>query len=305
MQGAASPVPGLLRGRSGSALLLLGALAGVLLAATGVVERDESALALGGEVVATVNGMPIRRLDYNRALAAVATDRRDGRVDGAMKEHVLDRLIDEELLLQRGLELGLARSVPNLRTNLTTAVIDLITAADAAEEAATPTDDELRAFYDANAAYFRHSPRLQVETLLFAVAGRQDDEAARDRADAAARRLENGEAFRSVSERADRQTVEVPAVLLPVPKLREYLGPTVTRGIAELEAGAISSPLRSGSGYFVIRVVGREDGALPSFDSIHDQVSAEYERRSSERRLRRFLDTRREQAQVRIAASSS
>ncbi len=298
-----------LRGRSGSALLLAGALVGVLLAATGVVERSGSSeLALGDEVVATVNGVPIRRPDYDRALAAVATDRRDGRVDNVMREHVLDRLIDEELLLQRGLELGLARSVPNLRTNLSTAVIDLITARDGAQagETAQPaTDDELREYYRANAAYFRHSPRIHVETLFFAAGGHRDDAAALARADDARRRLVDGEIFRDVSESADRQIVQVPDGALPLPKLREYLGPTVTRGVAGLAKGEISEPLRAGSGYFVARVVGREEGALPPFDSIHEQVRSEYERRSSERRLREFLDKRRNQANVRIAASSS
>jgi parvulin-like peptidyl-prolyl isomerase len=310
MTSFAAQAASVLRGRSGGVLLLVGALTGVLLAATGVVERDDSsALALGDEVVATVNGVPIRRLDYNRALAAVATDRRDGRVNDVMREHVLDRLIDEELLLQRGLELGLARSVPNLRTNLSTAVIDLITARneDGAgdDEAAYASEDELRAFYTSNAAYFRHSPRLHVDALLFGVTAHSEDQAALERAKDARRRLESGEASASVRHRADPQTVAVPAVPLPLAKLREYLGPTVARGIASLESGAVSEPLRSGSGYFVVRIVARENGELPAFDLIHEQVRAEYERRSSERRLREFLDSRRSQADVRIAESRS
>ena len=306
---ASGSVARALRGRSGSALLLAGALIGVLLAATGVVERSGSSeLALGDEVVATVNGVAIRRPDYDRALAAVATDRRDGRVDDVMREHVLDRLIDEELLLQRGLELGLARSVPNLRTNLSTAVIDLITAREGDQNGAAPeaaTDAELREFYRTNAAYFRHSPRIHVETLFFAAGSHRDDAAALARAEEARRRLADGDAFRDVSTSADRPIVQVPDGPLPLPKLREYLGPTVTRGVAGLAAGEISEPLRAGSGYFVARVVAREEGALPPFDSIHEQVRSEYERRSSERRLREFLDKRRNQAEVRIAASES
>ncbi len=64
---------------------------------------------------------------YERVLAALAADSRNP-VDDADKRRLLDRLIDEELLVQRGLELGLASSDGAVRKAVAGAMIESIVA---------------------------------------------------------------------------------------------------------------------------------------------------------------------------------
>ncbi|MFN8641460.1 MAG: hypothetical protein U0802_07320 [Candidatus Binatia bacterium] len=129
-------------------LLALGALLGALLAAAGLTAPGTGRLP--PDVVALVNQAPIRTEDYTRMLAAVASDRR-APLEEADKQHVLDRLIEEELLVQRGLTLDLPRLDRRVRADLTQGVIDGIASQASDHE---PSDDELRAFYDGHRDVF-------------------------------------------------------------------------------------------------------------------------------------------------------
>ena len=124
--------------------LALGAAAGIGCAALGLLLSGERDRALPANAAASVNGAVIRLEEYDRAVAAFASDRRDP-IGPEERRHVLDRMLDEELLVQRGLELGLARSDRRVRGDIVSAVIELVVSqADGVE----PSDGEVRAFYE-------------------------------------------------------------------------------------------------------------------------------------------------------------
>lgn len=239
---------------TGRVWLVAGALAGAALAAVSLVRRPAVA-ALPADAVAVVDGAVIRRADYERALAAVTADRRV--VDADVRRRVLDRMIEEELLVQRGVELGLASRDPRVRNDLAAAVIELVTAR--AGEDAPPTDAELRAFYAEHAGLF---------------------------AEPAAVRLEH-------TWEGEGAAVPLPDGLLPPSAIERYLGPTVARAALELRVGETSAPIRTASGTHVIRVVERRPAAPRPYEAVRELVAAEYQRRAGERALRRFFDERR------------
>ena len=131
-------------------LLVVGALIGIGLAAVDLTERAPEEEPLGDDVAALVNGNPILRAEYERAVAAVSADRGGGDLDPAERRRVLDRLIDEELLVQRGIELGLPHRDRQLRNQISAAVIGLFAARAGARQSEEPSDEEVRAFFSAN-----------------------------------------------------------------------------------------------------------------------------------------------------------
>ena len=144
------------------ALLAIGAAVGLVAAAAGLVSAPRRADELPGDAVATVNGTEVRRADYERAVTALASDRRSALGD-ADKRHVLDRLVDEELLVQRAFELGLAQRDRRVRTDLVTAVIEAVTnEADQHE----PSDADVARFFAENGDYFAFPGRMQVEQVF-------------------------------------------------------------------------------------------------------------------------------------------
>ncbi|MGH7895757.1 MAG: peptidyl-prolyl cis-trans isomerase [Candidatus Binatia bacterium] len=280
--------------RRARVLLALGAAAGLAMAALGLVTRGRTPDALPQSAVASVNGVAVAREDYLRALGALATDRR-GPIDDADKRHVLDRLIDEELLLQRGVELGLVRRDRAVRSQLVGATMELL-----ATGTADPSREELVAFYEAHRDWFTEPGRLRVRQVLVRVAG-GDEAPARARADEAMRRLRAGEPFATVhAALGDEEVAPLPDALLPPTKLREYVGETATRTVLDQDVGTTSDPVRSSMGFHVLQIAERTAAVVPPFEEIEDHVRAEVRRRADETSLRASLDALRRAADVRV-----
>jgi parvulin-like peptidyl-prolyl isomerase len=218
-------------------LLLAGAVLGVLLAAVGLLRSSHSAAGanvstLPEGTVAMVNGYPIAQDLYARVLSGLAMEQKTPEPGPAERRRVLDRLIDEEILLQRGLELGLARVDQVIRRQIVAAVIASITAE--AEEV-IPDEAELRRFYKEHADFFVRSDRLSFAQILFRVSSATEDVLARQRAAEAAQRLRAGEPFAVVSKGlGDEPVMRLPSGPLPAEKIQEYLGPTLTRALRPL-----------------------------------------------------------------------
>lgn len=289
------PEPSKPRAAGSVALLVLGAGLGVVLAAAGLVTSGRRAPLAAENAVARVNGEPIRIEDYQQVLNAVAQDKRDP-PEAADRARILDRLIDEELLVQRGLELDLPRRDSKVRKDLTAAVIEAA-AAEAGDR--EPSDDELQRFYDARRDFFTAPGRLRVRQVFCRVAGATDTPAAFERAREAMRRLRAAEDFATVRDAlGDPEILPVPDALLPLPKLVEYVGPTAAHAALSLDAGAVSEPVRSGAGFHVLQMVAREPDSVPEFTAIRSQVAAELRREASERAVRDYLDALRGRAQI-------
>jgi hypothetical protein len=282
--------------RRPTVLLVLGALAGAGLAAGGLAAAPRHGQLPTG-VVALVNGEPIRADDYQRTVEGVANDKRDPITD-ADRRHVLERLIDEELLVQRGLALGLARQDRRVRADLTSTVIDGVVG-DVSER--TPTDDELAAFYQRNRDFFAGPGRVRVRQV-FVRGGSVADDTALARAQQAAVRLRSGDDVAAVvAALGDAPVSPLPDTLLPPSKLLEYVGPTALRTALALGVGEVSDPVRSSSGYHVLQMVERQPDTSPPLDDIRPQVLAEFRRRAGDQELRSYLDELRANAEIVVA----
>ncbi len=278
-------------------LLSLGAAAGLALAAASLLSAPGAGGVLPDGVVARVNDTLIREEEYQRLLAALASDRRSP-LDDEDRLHVLDRLIEEELLVQHALDLGLVRTDRRVRADLVSAVLASLNAvADAYE----PSPGEVEAFYAENADYFARPGRLWVRDLFVGRQGTADADA-RARAQEATDRLRAGEPVERVREAlADAPVAPLPDAPLPPAKLREYLGPTALSTALRMQPGEVSDPVSTPQGYHVLVLVERaevETYPLPEVESI---VRAEMRRREGDRALRDRLDALRAQADVLVA----
>jgi parvulin-like peptidyl-prolyl isomerase len=272
--------------RRGVLLLAAGATIGLGLAASGLVARERPP-GVPADAVALVNGQPIQTEDYARVLAGLGSDRRGGRLEADDRQLVLDRLIEESLLVQRGLELGLPWRDPKVRKDIIASVVDAVVADRAP---AAPSDAAVAAFYDANRALFARPGRLRVRQIWCAAAEPAAAPAAEARAVQAATRLRAGEDFAAVrAALGDDELSPLPDALLPPQKLADYVGPTALRTALALAAGAVADPLRSATGYHVLQVVERQPDEVPPLASIRDEVLAEMRRRAGDDALRAYV----------------
>lgn len=278
--------------------LVAGALLGVGMAAWGLLSTDPAVGGLPDDAVARVNGVILPREDHGRLVAGLESDLRQ-EITPALRRRVLDRMIDEELLVQRGVELGLVESDRRVRGDITSAMIRSIVVE---AEDREPTEAELEAFHGEEKGFFAQPGRLRVRQVFFRVRGGDDEQDAIERADAARAALLEGQAIAEVrAQHGDSEVSPVPDALLPPAKLREYIGPTALRAVAALEVGEVGIPVRSGTGVHVFQLVDAEEARTPAFTEIREQVRSEWVRRAGDRALRDYLDDLRERAEVEVA----
>lgn len=241
------------------------------------------------QVVAVVNGTPIGREKYLAYLQALSTDKKDP-IRSEDSEYILQRLIEEELLVQRGVEVGMLESDKRTRAALVNAVIGMATTA---AEAKAPSEKELAAFFKENIGYFSIGPRLRVRQLV--VIG--DDSG--QKASLAHQQLISGDDFTVVErEFGSDVALSVPDSLLPLAKLREYLGPTLVEMLVNRPAGFVSPPQPIDNGLRIVQVVDVETARQPVFEDVRPQVEAEFVRQSGDRALRDYLEWLKDRADL-------
>ena len=279
-------------------LLLAGAAIGLALSAWGLLEKRVegdglSAGSLPSDQAAIVGDRVIRRVDYERMLAGVERDLRNP-IDAATRRRVLERMIDEELLVQQALALGLASADRRVRGELVSGLVDSLVAE---ADGNAPSDSEIEAHYRANLDFFTRPGRLRVQALFFAAKRR--DEPARERAEKARARLAAGDPVEQVDKLfGDPRVAAVPDALLPIAKLRDYLGPRVVAGLAELDPGVWSEPIEAAEGVQLVRIVEHEAQDVPPFAEVKALVRQDLVRQRGDAALRRYLDTLRQEARI-------
>ncbi|MCP5040812.1 MAG: hypothetical protein GY944_07260 [bacterium] len=282
-------------------LLAIGAALGLALAAYGLLGEAASS-GLPTDAIARVNGTVLRADDFERLVVAVLEDMRTPDEEKARKR-VLDRMIEEELLIQRALDLGLVHLDRKVRADLTSS---MITSVVADIKDLSPSEEQLEAFYAENRDYFVRPGRVLARQIFFRVTNNRGAEhplgTAEERAGVAHQRLLAGDAYEDVKrDLGDFEISPIPAAMLPASKLRQYTGPTLLRSISELEVGAWTKPVRSGMGFHVAQLVDRDLPESPPLDEIREQVAVDWRRRAGDRALRDYLDELRARADIEIA----
>lgn len=267
------------------AILVCGVVIGAGVAVTQIVVTPDSA-GLSEKMVARVNGQPIYKRDLERALRAVATDRRQGVLAASDRTRILDRLIDQELLIQSGVDLGLHMKDSRVRNDIATAMIEFVAARGESED--VPSDEVLEAFWAENQVLFQQPARYRIEHAFF----KGTTAESRNRAEQAR--------LRSPLE-GDPYWLSPDDAPLPLKSIRQRLGASAATALASLEIGQTSEPIETDSGYHVVRLVERTGGAVYPYEDVQEEVRSAYERQAGERALRRFLEEERRRSQVELS----
>ena len=271
-------------------LAALGVLVGLGLVFSGLWVPSRS-VETGGEVIAMVNGRPISARHFYQLALGLNDERRAGGVPLLQRSEILERLIDEELFLDRAVELGLPYSDKIARGYLINSLLSMIT-----HEAfgARPPRERLQRFFDENLPWF--TPARQVAVQLVFVA--RGDEEGRTRAEWVRRVWEKLPLGKVVP--LDPLPIPVPESRVPVQKLAEYLGGETAGRIARLAVGETSPPAPWMGGWVVARCMERAGGEPPPFHEVEAQVLEAYRHRLAEEHYRAYMREVRRTADVRI-----
>lgn len=276
-------------------LLYSGALLGMLVALVAILTPDPSVFATNkSDVVVTVNDVGILNSRYQEQLDAVRSDRRDDLSD-EIRKRVLDRLIDEELLIQNGLDIGFAQSDRSVRGAIVNAVIATILAEVEAEQ---PDESELKAFYEKNKNRFKPEDRLLVRRIVI---DQSVGESPLLQAGRVIEELKAGWSFQQANTGLAgprEKVVPIPAGPLPLTELRKYLGPSVVEKLATLGEGEFTEPLPMGQGFQIFLVEERLSGKVPAFEKNRAVAEQAYRQAAGAQALNDYLAMLKERATI-------
>lgn len=259
--------------------LLAGAFAGLLAAGYGILRQADPSGELPVGAMARINEQIITRDQFDRAVTRLGISE----LSEDDSARILRRLVEDELLVQRGIELGMAQSETTVRN----AIVDSLVASVTAEaDAANPTDEELQQHLEKNPERFSYTARLSV------AAWQTDDEPVAQSFITALR--DDGET--PVSD-AIGPIPDLPPGLVPVEALREYLGPGIAAAASEMPAGSSAVFARRGR-WLVVQVLGKEAAVITDLDMVRNRVLLDYRRFLADEALQNYLDDLQHRADV-------
>tara|TARA_B100000579_G_scaffold5114_1_gene3894 strand:+ start:832 stop:1689 length:858 start_codon:yes stop_codon:yes gene_type:complete len=262
-------------------ILGLGLVLGIFLATLTIVEKNNLS---DQNWAAKIEDRIIPFERYEMQLEGLANDKRSP-LTKKDKEYVLERMIEEELLIKRAIDLGMLENNPMARGTIVQQMIKNIISEGSRIE---PEEKEIIEFFEENIGFFTKANRLRVRQIYFS----QDDfgDRAHQEAKNAFTRLLKGETFDQVTLSGSNSALKVPDTLMNLSKVREYIGPSLMREAQLLKPGQFSEPKKVSGGYKIIYLVDREDAAQPEYSNIRSSVLSEFSKRRDDQSLRTYLD---------------
>jgi Parvulin-like peptidyl-prolyl isomerase len=258
-----------------------GLIIGILLATFTIVEKNNIS---DQNWAAKIEDRLIPFERYEMQLEGLANDKRSP-LTNEDREYVLERMIEEELLIKRAIDLGMLENNPMARGTIVQQMIKNIISEGSRTE---PEEKELIKFFDENIGFFTKANRLRVRQVYFSEVD-FGDKVLKEAKNAFTRLLE-GETFEQVALSGSNSPLKVPDTLMNLSKVREYIGPSLMREAQLLKPGQFSEPKKVSGGYKIIYLVDREDATQPKYSNIRSSVLSEFSKRRDDQSLRTYLD---------------
>ena len=183
--------------------------------------------------IAKIDDRAISKGKYESYLDSVAQSRKSGLISSDA-ENILERMIDEELLIQRAVDLGMLANDSELRSIIIQKMISSIIAD---TKNIRFSQQELQTFFLENQDFFAPSPKLHLLKFSFLEANlAQANEA---------RQMLLSSNLVLAKQLAESDVIQLPNTLLPATKIREYIGPLLTQEALKLDDGEVSQIIAS------------------------------------------------------------
>ena len=264
-----------------TSILFIGLTLGALMAGFSVIQKSNI---VNYQWAAKIEDTSIPMERYLVQLEGLAKDKRSPMTQSD-KEYVLERMIEEELLIKRALDLGMLDNNPMARGTIVQQMIKTIISENQRYEV---TEEELKEFFVQNTGFFTKSSRLRIRQIYFS----EEDfkELTFEESYKAYDLLLEGKSFDEVSKFGSISALRIPNSLMTLSKVREYVGPSIMNIASSLAPGSFTQPIKVSGGYKIIYLLEKELADKPTFNRIKDSVLAEFLKRRDDNSLREYLD---------------
>ena len=194
------------------------------------------------------------------------------------KNLIRERLIDEELLIQRAIELDLVRNDSLVKGNVIQTMFQYIIKS---KELAEPSEAELKEYFIKEKNYFSSGKRYKLKNYTFR--NLNDAEMARSFLIQS-----NFEKFLKLVE--TKNTIDLPNAFLTPQKIRDYLGPMVLEELPSLEKGGFSNIFEINQVPSIIICIDFLLDNNPKFEEIIEQIKNKFIRDREDNLVKEYIE---------------
>ena len=229
------------------------------------------------QAIARVGEKEISRKRFEEIIK-VLDDQSNAQLTLEKKNLIRERLIDEELLIQRAIELDLVRNDSLVKGNVIQTMFQHIINS---SELAEPSKAELREYFNKEKNYFSSGKRYKLKNYTFR--NLRDAEMARN--------LLNQSNFESFLKLVEAENaIDLPSVFLTPQKIRDYLGPKVLEELPSLEKGDFSSIFETNQVPSIVICIDILLDNNPKFEEIIEQVKNKFIRDREDMLVKEYIE---------------
>ena len=229
------------------------------------------------QAIARVGEKEISRQRFEEIIK-VLDDQSNSELTLEKKNLIRERLIDEELLIQRAIELDLVRNDSLVKGNVIQTMFQHIINSN---ELVEPSEAELREYFSKEKNYFSSGRRYKLKNYTFH--NLNDAETAINLLN-----QRNLESFLKLVE--TESAIDLPNVFLSTQKIRDYLGPKVLDELPSLEKGGFSNIFEINEVPSIVICIDILLDNNPKFEEIAEQIKNKFIRDREDSLVKEYLE---------------
>ena len=229
------------------------------------------------QAIARVGEKEISRQRFEEIIK-VLDDQSNSELTLEKKNLIRERLIDEELLIQRAIELDLVRNDSLVKGNVIQTMFQHIINSN---ELVEPSEAELREYFSKEKNYFSSGRRYKLKNYTF-------------------RNLNDAETAINLLNQSDLESflklvetesaIDLPNVFLSTQKIRDYLGPKVLDELPSLEKGGFSNIFEINEVPSIVICIDILLDNNPKFEEIAEQIKNKFIRDREDSLVKEYIE---------------
>ena len=229
------------------------------------------------QAIARVGEKEISRQRFEEIIK-VLDDQSNSELTLEKKNLIRERLIDEELLIQRAIELDLVRNDSLVKGNVIQTMFQHIINS---SELVEPSEAELREYFSKEKNYFSSGRRYKLKNYTF-------------------RNLNDAETAINLLNQSDLESflklvetesaIDLPNVFLTPQKIRDYLGPKVLDELPSLEKGGFSNIFEINEVPSIVICIDILLDNNPKFEEIAEQIKNKFIRDRQDSLVKEYIE---------------
>lgn len=217
---------------------------------------------------------------------------------------VLERMIEEELLVQRAIELKLHQQDIQVRKVLIEQIIEFILQLNNSN----PSDDILQNYFKDNIGRYKSEVEFKIDAIFIksqsqdsAMLGSDYDlQLHQDKLDTIQNYINTND-FKSAKKLfSNSQFLPIPEQLMKYKDCVKYLGPSNCKNIKEMSSGSISEPIFYNNGFYILQMNELKQTQIneTNFSDFKEQVLFDYKNYQDDQSFLEYIDFLKSRASI-------